>query len=85
MELSTNEIMQCAEDLQLPDSLRKECSALAEAQQYEQLYLTLRGFRQQLLQEIHSAQKRLDCLDCLLYGIKKKKCGCDSTESKAAD
>ena len=75
MDLSVNEILQCLEDLQIPEDLRRECRRLAEAQQYEKLYLTLRSIRQQLLQELHTVQNRLDCLDCLIYGIKKKSPG----------
>ena len=72
MELSTSSLMQCMEELQVPEELRLQCKRFAELQQYDRLYLALRGARQQMLEEIHTAQTRLDCLDCLIYSVKKK-------------
>ncbi len=31
----------------------------------------LRTYRQQLLEDMHTGQKRIDCLDYLLYSLKK--------------
>ena len=80
MELTTDELLQCMKELRISEKVREECGKYSEAGQYEKLYTALRGARQQLLEELHETQKRLDCLDCLIYSVKKKKCETDSAE-----
>ena len=73
MDLSTQEIIQCLQDLRLSQDTCDHCGRLAQNMQYEDLYLNLRGTRVQFLNEMHAAQERLDRLDRLIYDIKKKR------------
>ena len=73
MALSTEEILQYLEGLRLPEETGKRCRELAKAQQYDAVWQTLRCVRTQFLQEMHTAQERLDRLDRLIYDIRKKK------------
>ena len=73
MALSTEEILQYLEELHLPAETGKRCRELAEARQYEAVWQTLRCTRSQFLEDMHTAQDRLDRLDRLIYDIRKKK------------
>ena len=73
MELTKNETLQCLEELQIPEEMCGRCREFTEKQQYEELYRDLRSMRGKLLEELHTAQARLDSLDRLIYDIKKKK------------
>ena len=73
MDLSVNETLQCLDELQIPQELRERCRTLSEAGRYEELYRDLRCARTQFLEDMHTAQERLDRLDRLLYDIKKKR------------
>ena len=73
MALSTDEILQYLEDLRFPEEVCDRCRALAGTQQYDAFYQDLRCARARFLEEMHSAQERLDQLDRLIYDIKKKK------------
>ena len=73
--MSTEEIMQCLEDLQLPEGTKRRCRELAEAGQYEAVWQALRCTRMRFLEEMHTAQDRLDRLDQLIYLMKKKSDG----------
>ena len=75
MDLTKKEIINYLEELQIPENLRDQCRMLTEAQEYDELYQSLRGARTQFLADMHSAQSRLDQLDRLIYDIKRKKRG----------
>ena len=72
MDLSTNEIGQYLEDLNIPEETCAECRHLTGTGQYEALYQELRRARTQVLEDMHAAQARLDCLDRLIHEIKKQ-------------
>ena len=75
MALSTDEVLQYLEELKLPEETKNRCRELAETQQYEAFWQTLRCTRSQFLEEMHTAQDRLDRLDQLIYLMKKKSDG----------
>ena len=72
MNLSTNEIGQYLEDLNIPEETCCQCRQLTGNGQYEALYAELRRARTQVLADMHAAQSRLDCLDRLIYEIRKQ-------------
>ena len=73
MELTNDEIRQYLQELEIPEELHRRCESLAQNQQYARLYLDLRSIRVQFLENVHTAQDRLDQLDSLIYDIKKKR------------
>ena len=50
-----------------------ECMCLAEQGRNAELQQCLKQWRKQLLDDVHAGQKRIDCLDYLLYQIEKSK------------
>ena len=55
------------------ESVIRECMELAAQGKNDQLQRYLRQWRRELLDELHAGQKRIDCLDFLLYQIEKSK------------
>ena len=54
-------------DALCPEELSEHCCALAERGQTGQMILLLRGYRKELLGQIHEQQKALDRLDYLIF------------------
>ena len=73
MALSADEISRCLSELRFSDKTCDRCRELTEQEQYDALYIELRCARSRLLDEIHRAQARLDCLDCIIHEVKCKK------------
>lgn len=49
----------------------EKCMDFVKNGEYQKLLPILSGFRVNLLESVHSGQKQIDCLDYLLYKIKK--------------
>jgi len=72
MMLDTKQIIENLEDAGCSAELTEQFEALwAKGDQKGQMRL-LSGYRRLLLDEIHAGQKKLDCLDYLIYAIKTK-------------
>jgi len=72
MMLDTKQIIENLEDAGCSAALTEQFEALwAKGDQKGQMRL-LSGYRRLLLDEIHAGQKKLDCLDYLIYAIKTK-------------
>ena len=56
----------CGEDL------TRSCMELAKANQWDRILSLLAKQRASLLDSVHDGQKRIDCLDFLVYSIHKK-------------
>lgn len=55
-----------------PDTVR-QCMNLAKKQESVELLRLLANYRQELLNSLHQSEKRIDCLDYLIYRIEKHK------------
>ena len=75
MELSQNDMLQLIEGLNLSEDRMAECRRLWMAGSYPELYGYLRSLRGDFLDDLHESQQRLDQLDYLIYGMKKKATG----------
>ncbi len=72
MTMDTKQIIENLEDAGCDTALTEQFEALwAKGDQKGQIRL-LTGYRRLLLDEIHAGQKKLDCLDYLIYEIKTK-------------
>ena len=70
MTLDTKRIIENLEDAGCDAALTEQFEALwAKSDQKGQMRL-LNGYRRLLLDEIHAGQKKLDCLDYLIYQLK---------------
>ena len=70
LTLDTKQIIENLEDAGCDAALTEQFEALwAKGDQKGQMRL-LNGYRRLLLNEIHAGQKRLDCLDYLIYQMK---------------
>lgn len=58
------------EDVGISDQLSEQCICCFESRDKEQLLHHLSEQRRELLDNLHSSQERLDCLDFLAYKIK---------------
>ena len=55
-----------------PEMIQK-CMELDAEQNYVDLLFQLSQYRKTLLEQVHLRQKELDCLDFLIYRLKKQK------------
>ena len=55
------------------DRLISECIKIAETKPSAELLKPLCHYRAALLERLHESQKRIDCLDFLLYRIRENK------------
>ena len=70
MTMDTKQIIENLEDAGCDTALTEQFEALwAKGDQKGQMRL-LTGYRRLLLDEIHAGQKKLDCLDYLIYRMK---------------
>ena len=70
MTMDTKQITENLEDAGCSAALTEQFEALwAKGDQKGQMRL-LAGYRRLLLDEIHAGQKKLDCLDYLIYRLK---------------
>ena len=65
-------IRQNLQDAGFDADTTRQCMALWQARQCAQMLQLLAAHRASLLHAIHSSQYKLDCLDYLLYQIKKE-------------
>ena len=70
MALDTKQIIENLEDAGCDEALRQQFSALWFAGDQKGQLRLLTGYRRLLLDEIHESQKKLDCLDYLIYTMK---------------
>ncbi len=54
------------------EALTRNCMELAKANQWDRILSLLSKQRSHLLDTVHDGQKRIDCLDFLIYSIHKK-------------
>ena len=59
------------EDAGCDCDLARRCIALKDAGKMQEMLRELSGQRKQLLENLHVAQRQIDCLDYLLYKIRK--------------
>ncbi len=53
------------------EALTQSCMELAKVNQWDRILSLLSKQRTDLLDSVHDGQKRIDCLDFLVYSIKK--------------
>ncbi|MCQ4636507.1 hypothetical protein NE619_07180 [Anaerovorax odorimutans] len=66
-----NKIVQNLEDAGCSPQNIEQCCHCYEEGSVEELLRLLSGHRKFLLEQIHENQKKLDCLDYLIYKIRK--------------
>ncbi len=54
------------------EHMAEKCMDLVKEEKCADMLPILAGYRASLLSQVHDGQKRLDCLDFLVYKIKKK-------------
>ena len=65
------EIIQILKDAGCEDEFISRIISLIDINQGEELFKLLREWRNHLMDEIHSSQHKLDCLDYLIRKMKK--------------
>ena len=65
-------IVQNLKDAGCTDEMIEEFTALQDPGEKEQQLRLLFGHRKQLLDELHREQKRIDCLDYLIYQLENR-------------
>ena len=66
-------VLQNLKDAGCTDEMVEEFMALQGSEDEEQQIRLLSGHRKHLLEKLHREEKRIDCLDYLLYQMQKKK------------
>lgn len=66
-------IDECLKDAGCSDEMIEEVVKCIQENDDERKVMILKRYRCHLLDNIHSMQKKLDCLDYLLYKMKKEK------------
>ena len=66
-------VAQNLKDAGCPEKLIAKFMALEASHEEEQQILLLSGHREQLLENLHREERRIDCLDYLLYQLRSKK------------
>lgn len=64
-------LIQNLEDAGCDKELTQKCLGLAKNENLSELLKILSAYKQQLLSVVHVKQKEVDCLDYLIYSIKK--------------
>lgn len=54
------------------EELKNECMMLAECSDTAELIRLLREYKKAMLASVHMEEKRIDCLDYLMYRLKKE-------------
>lgn len=66
-------VLQNLKDAGCTDEIVEKFMALQGSDDEEQQIRLLSGHRKHLLEKLHREQKRIDCLDYLIYQMQKKK------------
>lgn len=65
-------VLQDLKDAGCTDEMIEKFMALQDSDDEEQQIRLLSGHRKHLLEKLHREEKRIDCLDYLIYQMKKK-------------
>ena len=65
-------VLQNLKDAGCTDEMIEKFMALQDSDDEEQQIQLLSGHRKHLLEKLHREEKRIDCLDYLIYQMKKK-------------
>ena len=65
-------VLQNLKDAGCTDEMIEKFMALQDSDDEEQQIQLLSGHRKDLLEKLHREEKRIDCLDYLIYQMKKK-------------
>jgi len=68
----TNAVLQNLKDAGCDDEVVKTFMKLAETGEKQKQYRLLEKHRRDLLEKVHNREKQIDCLDYLLFQMKKK-------------
>lgn len=66
-------VLQNLKDAGCTDEMVKKFMALQDSEDEEQQIRLLSGHRKHLLEKLHKDEKRIDCLDYLIYQMQNKK------------
>lgn len=66
-------VLQNLKDAGCTDEMVEKFMALQDSEDEEQQIRLLSGHRKHLLEKLHREEKRIDCLDYLLYQMQNKK------------
>ena len=66
-------VLQNLKDAGCTDEMVEKFMALQDSEDEEQQIRLLSGHRKHLLEKLHKDEKRIDCLDYLIYQMKNKK------------
>lgn len=75
MTFTQGDVVQFFEELQVPKEALVRYKAMLVHEQYNEMYIYLRGMRGKFLDDLHKSQRRLDQLDHLIYNIKRISAG----------
>lgn len=65
-------LLQNLQDAGCSDEMIQRCFSLMRTQQTSLLLIQLERHRKTLLDSVHTGHKQIDCLDFLIYSIKKQ-------------
>lgn len=65
-------LLECLNDVKCSQEMVEEAILLDKNKDNQGLYLLLRKHRCCLMEGLHEKQREVDCLDFLLYSLKKK-------------
>lgn len=65
-------VYQNLKDAGCDDAMADRCMALAQRHDYAALLRVMTGYRKTLLSRVQRGQKQIDCLDYLIYKLKKE-------------
>lgn len=68
---TTGIIYQNLLDADCDERITEKCMVFVRDGEYQKLLPILSDFRAGLLEDLHAGQKKIDCLDYLIYAIKK--------------
>ena len=71
-EISAERIMECLADADCSDGTAKACLSLLQDGNTQEAVRLLRQHRATLLERKHAEEHRIDCLDYLVYQLKKQ-------------
>ena len=71
MKIETERIRECLNDADCPEEMAKTCMAMLENGDAKDAVRLLRQHRGKLLERKHEDERRIDCLDYLVYQLKK--------------
>ncbi len=75
MAMNEEQMRECLTDAGCDETLIGQFEALRCSDRRKDQFRLLNDYRRQLLESIHTEQKKLDCLDYLLYAMKSNAAG----------